>query len=234
MADLYYAQINALSTNDINALKKSKPADRVNMFCPAGESVSVQTLTLLNDIAAPLKFIELENEMTLYFSLGQDSMQKNVNIIPLSGIKMPEQLLKAVSPEKKKRVKRQTAKSKEKTVKENPVKEEPVAEPVKEEEFVPPETEAVDNNTADSKAVKWIYPGAEKAFSEECGLDKDYVNRDAIVEFAAAAFYKYNEASKAISEIKAKYGDEIAEIFKKKAASLIMYFDGAAFKKADV
>ena len=44
--------------------------------------------------------------MTLYFSLGQDSMQKNVNIIPLSGIKVPEQLLKAVSPEKKKRAKR--------------------------------------------------------------------------------------------------------------------------------
>ena len=229
MADLYYAQINALSANDINALKKSKPADRVNMFCPAGESVSVQTLTLLNDIAAPLKFIELENEMTLYFSLGQDSMQKNVNIIPLSGIKVPEQLLKAVSPEKKKRAKRQTAKSKEKVV-----KEEPVAEPVKEDTFVSPEAEAVDNNIADSKAVKWIYPGAEKAFSDECGLDKNYVNRDAIVEFAAAAFYKYNEASKAISEIKAKYGDEIAEIFKKKAASLIMYFDGAAFKKADV
>ena len=182
------------------------------MFCPAGESVSVQTLTLLNNIAAPLKFIELENEMTLYFSLGQDSMQKNVNIIPLSGIKMPEQLLKAVSPEKKKRVKRQTAKSKEKTVKEDPVKEdpvkeEPVAEPVKEEEFVPPETVYVNNDTADSKAVKWIYPGAEKAFSDECGLDKDYVNRDAIVEFAAAAFYKHNEASKAIAEIKAKYGD---------------------------
>lgn len=229
MADLYYAQINALSANDINALKKSKPADRVNMFCPAGESVSVQTLTLLNDIAAPLKFIELENEMTLYFSLGQDSMQKNVNIIPLSGIKVPEQLLKAVSPEKKKRAKRQTAKSKEKAV-----KEEPVAEPTKENDFVPPETEAVSNDTAGSKVVKWIYPGAEKAFSDECGLDKNYVNRDAIVEFAAAAFYKYNEASKAISEIKAKYGDEIAEIFKKKAASLIMYFDGAAFKKADV
>lgn len=234
MADLYYAQINALSANDINALKKSKPADRVNMFCPAGESVSVQTLMLLNDIAAPLKFIELENEMTLYFSLGQDSVQKNVNIIPLSGIKVPEQLLKTGSSEKKKRAKRQTAKSKEKTVKENPVKEEPVAEPVKEEESVPPETEAVGKNTADSKAVKWIYPGAEKAFSDECGLDKNYVNRDAIVEFAAAAFYKYNEASKAISEIKVKYGDEIAEIFKKKAASLIMYFDGAAFKKADV
>lgn len=234
MADLYYAQINALSANDINELKKSKPADRVNMFCPAGESVSVQTLMLLNDIAAPLKFIELENEMTLYFSLGQDSVQKNVNIIPLSGIKVPEQLLKTGSSEKKKRAKRQTAKSKEKTVKENPVKEEPVAEPVKEEESVPPETEAVGKNTTDSKAVKWIYPGAEKAFSEECGLDKDYVNRDAIVEFAAAAFYKHNEASKTISEIKAKYGDEIAEIFKKKAASLIMYFDGAAFKKADV
>ena len=109
-----------------------------------------------------------------------------------------------------------------------------MAESVKEEEFVPPETEAVDNNTADSKAVKWIYPGAKKAFSDECGLDKDYTNRDAIVEFAAAAFYKHNEASKAIAEIRAKYGDEIAEIFKKKAASLIMYFDGAAFKKADV
>lgn len=234
MADLYYAQINALSVNDINALKKSKPADRVNMFCSAGESVSVQTLMLLNDIAAPLKFIELENEMTLYFSLGQDSVQKNVNIIPLSGIKVPEQLLKACSSEKKKRAKRQTAKSKEKTVKEDSVKEEPVAELAKEDDFVPPETEAVNNNTADSKAVKWIYPGAEKAFSDECGLDKNYVNRDAIVEFAAAAFYKYNEASKAISEIKTKYGDEIAEIFKKKAASLIMYFDGAAFKKADV
>jgi len=231
MADLYYAQINALSANDINALKKSKPADRVNMFCPAGESVSVQTLMLLNDIAAPLKFIELENEMTLYFSLGQDSVQKNVNIIPLSGIKVPEQLLKAGSSEKKKRTKRQTAKPKEKTVKEHP-EVEPAK--VKEDDFVPPETEAVNSDTSDSKAVKWIYPGAEKAFSEECGLDKDYVNRDAIVEFAAAAFYKYNEASKAITEIKAKYGDEIAETFKKKAASLIMYFDGAAFKKADI
>lgn len=231
MADLYYAQINALSANDINALKKSKPADRINMFCPAGESVSVQTLTLLNDIAAPLKFIELENEMTLYFSLGQDSVQKNVNIIPLSGIKVPEQLLKAGSSEKKKRAKRQTAKPKEKTVKENP-EVEPAK--VKEDDFVPPETEAVNSNTSDSKAVKWIYPGAEKAFSEECGLDKDCANRDAIVEFAAAVFYKYNEASKAIAEIKTKYGDEIAETFKKKAASLIMYFDGAAFKKADV
>lgn len=231
MADLYYAQINALSANDINALKKSKPADRINMFCPAGESVSVQTLTLLNDIAAPLKFIELENEMTLYFSLGQDSVQKNVNIIPLSGIKVPEQLLKTGSSEKKKRAKRQTAKPKEKTVKGNP-EVEPAK--VKEDDFVPPETEIVNSDTSDNKAVKWIYPGAEKAFSEECGLDKDYVNRDAIVEFAAAAFYKYNEASKAIAEIKAKYGDEIAETFKKKAASLIMYFDGAAFKKADV
>lgn len=74
--------------------------------------------------------------------------------------------------------------------------------------------ETVNSDTSDSKAVKWIYPGAEKAFSEECGLDKDYVNRDAIVEFAAAAFYKYNEASKAIAEIKTKYGDEIAETFK--------------------
>ena len=231
MADLYYAQINALSANDINALKKSKPADRINMFCPAGESVSVQTLTLLNDIAAPIKFIELENEMTLYFSLGQDSVQKNVNIIPLSGIKVPEQLLKTGSSEKKKRAKRQTAKPKEKTVKGNP-EVEPAK--VKEDDFVPPETEIVNSDTSDNKAVKWIYPGAEKAFSEECGLDKDYVNRDAIVEFAAAAFYKYNEASKAIAEIKAKYGDEIAETFKKKAASLIMYFDGAAFKKADV
>lgn len=231
MADLYYAQINALSANDINALKKSKPADRINMFCPAGESVSIQTLMLLNDIAAPLKFIELESEMTLYFSLGQDSVQKNVNIIPLSGIKVPEQLLKTGSSEKKKRAKRQAAKPKEKTVKEDP-ETEPAK--VKEDDFVPPETETVNSNTSDSKAVKWIYPGAEKAFSEECGLDKDYVNRDAIVEFAAAAFYKYNEASKAIAEIKAKYGDEIAETFKKKAASLIMYFDGAAFKKADV
>lgn len=233
MADLYYAQINALSANDINALKKSKPADRVNMFCPAGESVSVQTLMLLNDIAASLKFIELENEMTLYFSLGQDSVQKNVNIIPLSGIKVPEQLLKTGSSEKKKRAKRQTAKPKEKTVKEDP-EVEPAK--VKEDDFVPPETETetVNSDISDSKAVKWIYPGAEKAFSEECGLDKDYVNRDAIVEFAAAAFYKYNEASKAIAEIKAKYGDEITETFKKKAASLIMYFDGAAFKKADV
>ena len=231
MADLYYAQINALSANDINALKRSKPADRINMFCPAGESVSVQTLTLLNDIAAPLKFIELENEMTLYFSLGQDSVQKNVNIIPLSGIKVPEQLLKTGSSEKKKRAKRQTAKPKEKTVKGDP-EVEPAK--VKEDDFVPPETEIVNSDTSDNKAVKWIYPGAEKAFSEECGLDKDYVNRDAIVEFAAAAFYKYNEASKAIAEIKAKYGDEIAETFKKKAASLIMYFDGAAFKKADV
>ena len=231
MADLYYAQINALSANDINALKKSKPADRINMFCPAGESVSVQTLTLLNDIAAPIKFIELENEMTLYFSLGQDSVQKNVNIIPLSGIKVPEQLLKTGSSEKKKRAKRQTAKPKEKTVKGNP-EVEPAK--VKEDDFVPPETEIVNSDTSDSKAVKWIYPGAEKAFSEECGLDKDYVSRDAIVEFAAAAFYKYNEVSKAIAEIKAKYGDEIAETFKKKASSLIMYFDGAAFKKADV
>lgn len=231
MADLYYAQINALSANDINALKKSKPADRVNMFCPAGESVSVQTLILLNDIAAPLKFIELENEMTLYFSLGQDSVQKNVNIIPLSGIKVPEQLLKTGSSEKKKRAKRQTAKPKEKTVKEDP-EVEPTK--VKEDDFVPPEAETVNSDTSDNKAVKWIYSGAEKAFSEECGLDKNYVNRDAIVEFAAAAFYKYNEASKAIAEIKAKYGDEIAETFKKKAASLIMYFDGAAFKKADV
>lgn len=231
MADLYYAQINALSANDINTLKKSKPADRINMFCPAGESVSVQTLMLLNDIAAPLKFIELESEMTLYFSLGQDSVQKNVNIIPLSGIKVPEQLLKTGSSEKKKRAKRQAAKPKEKIVKEDPEVEPAKA---KEDDFVPPETEAVNSNTSDSKAVKWIYPGAEKAFSEECGLDKDYVNRDAIVEFAAAAFYKYNEASKAIAEIKAKYGDKIAEAFKKKAASLIMYFDGAAFKKADV
>lgn len=231
MADLYYAQINALSANDINTLKKSKPADRINMFCPAGESVSVQTLMLLNDIAAPLKFIELESEMTLYFSLGQDSVQKNVNIIPLSGIKVPEQLLKTGSSEKKKRAKRQAAKPKEKIVKEDPEVELAKA---KEDDFVPPETEAVNSNTSDSKAVKWIYPGAEKAFSEECGLDKDYVNRDAIVEFAAAAFYKYNEASKAIAEIKAKYGDKIAETFKKKAASLIMYFDGAAFKKADV
>ena len=231
MADLYYAQINALSANDINALKRSKPADRINMFCSAGESVSVQTLTLLNDIAAPLKFIELENEMTLYFSLGQDSVQKNVNIIPLSGIKVPEQLLKTGSSEKKKRAKRQTAKPKEKTVKGDP-EVEPAK--VKEDDFVPPETEIVNSDTSDNKAVKWIYPGAEKAFSEECGLDKDYVNRDAIVEFAAAAFYKYNEASKAIAEIKAKYSDEIAETFKKKAASLIMYFDGAAFKKADV
>lgn len=234
MADLYYAQINALSANDINALKKSKPADRVNMFCPAGESVSVQTLMLLNDIAASLKFIELENEMTLYFSLGQDSVQKNVNIIPLSGIKVPEQLLKTGSSEKKKRAKRQTAKPKEKTVKEDP-EVEPAK--VKEDDFVPPEAETVNSDTSDrsdSKEVKWIYPGAEKAFSEECGLDKDYANRDAIVEFAAAAFYKYNEASKAIAEIKAKYGDEIAETFKKKAASLIMYFDGAAFKKADI
>ena len=231
MADLYYAQINALSANDINTLKKSKPADRINMFCPAGERVSVQTLMLLNDIAAPLKFIELESEMTLYFSLGQDSVQKNVNIIPLSGIKVPEQLLKTGSSEKKKRAKRQAAKPKEKIVKEDPEVEPAKA---KEDDFVPPETEAVNSNTSDSKAVKWIYPGAEKAFSEECGLDKDYVNRDAIVKFAAAAFYKYNEASKAIAEIKAKYGDEIAETFKKKAASLIMYFDGAAFKKADV
>lgn len=231
MADLYYAQINALSANDINALKKSKPADRINMFCPAGESVSVQTLMLLNDIAAPLKFIELESEMTLYFSLGQDSVQKNVNIIPLSGIKVPEQLLKTGSSEKKKRAKRQAAKPKEKIVKEDP-EVEPAK--VKEDDFVPPETEAVNSNPSDNKAVRWIYPGAEKAFSEECGLDNDYVNRDAIVEFAAAAFYKYNEASKAIAEIKAKYGDEIAETFKKKAASLIMYFDGAAFKKADV
>lgn len=231
MADLYYAQINALSANDINTLKKSKPADRINMFCPAGESVSVQTLMLLNDIAAPLKFIELESEMTLYFSLGQDSVQKNVNIIPLSGIKVPEQLLKTGSSEKKKRAKRQAAKPKEKIVKEDPEVEPAKA---KEDDFVPPETEAVNSNTSDSKAVKWIYPGAEKAFSEECGLDKDYVNRDAIVEFAAAVFYKYNEASKAIAEIKAKYGDKIAEAFKKKATSLIMYFDGAAFKKADV
>ena len=75
---------------------------------------------------------------------------------------------------------------------------------------------------------------AEKYFSDNCGVPEDMKERDKILDFAAKAFSRHFKVSEAINEISQKYGDDIAEYFKKSASALVLAFDKAALKQVDV
>lgn len=249
MADLYYAQINALSTNDINTLKKSKPVDKVNLFCPTDEVVSVQTLTMLNDVAAQLRFIELENEMTLYFSLGRDSMQKGINIIPLSGINVPTGMLgkngtekKKRAPRKKKEIKNDVIEKDAPPVEEPKSQEDPVTKAVSDKNIEmpePTETAMAENTDTESGNNEisgdiWISNNAKEYFASHSGIPDDAPDRDSMIDNIAAIIHKHKKISMAIAEIEEKYSKEVADAIQKNINMLIIYIDGGMFKEKDI
>lgn len=249
MADLYYAQINALSTNDINTLKKSKPVDKVNLFCPTDEVVSVQTLTMLNDVAAQLRFIELENEMTLYFSLGRDSMQKGINIIPLSGINVPTGMLgkngtekKKRAPRKKKEIKNDVIEKDAPPVEEPKSQEDPVTKAVSDKNIEmpePTETAMAENTDTESGNNEisgdiWISNNAKEYFASHSGIPDDAPDRDSMIDNIAAIIHKHKKISMAIAEIGEQYSKEIADAIQKNINMLIIYIDGGMFKEKDI
>ena len=249
MADLYYVQINALSANDINMLRKSKPVDKVNLFCPTDETVSVQTLTMLNDVAAQLRFIELENEMTLYFCLGQDSMQKGINIIPLSGINVPTGMLGKNGTEKKKRAPRKKKETKNDVIEkdvspaeESKSQEDPVAKVVSDKNIEMPEpTEATAAENTDTESGNneisgdiWVSNNAKEYFASHSGIPDDAPDRDNMIDNIAAIIHKHKKISMAIAEIEEKYSKEIADAIKNNINMLIIYIDGGMFKEKDI
>ena len=249
MADLYYAQINALSANDINMLKKSKPVDKVNLFCPTDEVVSVQTLTMLNDVAAQLRFIELENEMTLYFCLGQDSMQKGINIIPLSGINVPTGMLgkngtekKKRAPRKKKEMKNDVIEKDAPPVEESKSQEDPVTKAVSDKNTEmpePTETAMAENTDTESGNNEisgdiWVSNNAKEYFASHSGIPDDAPDRDGMIDNIAAIIHKHKKISMAIAEIEEKYSKEVADAIQKNINMLIIYIDGGMFKEKDI
>lgn len=249
MADLYYAQINALSANDINTLKKSKPVDKVNLFCPTDEVVSVQTLTMFNDVAAQLRFIELKNEMTLYFCLGQDSMQKGINIIPLSGINVPTGMLgkngtekKKRAPRKKKEIKNDVIEKDASPVEESKSQEDPVTKAVSDKNTEipePTETAMAENTDTESGNNEisgdiWVSNNAKEYFASHSGIPDDAPDRDSMIDNIAAIIHKHKKISTAIAEIGEQYSKEIADAIQKNINMLIIYIDGGMFKEKDI
>lgn len=231
MSDLFYARIDELGAADFRALNKSKPADKVNMFCPEDYSVSIDSLMLLNDVAATIKYIKLESEATLYFCLGQDSMQKNVNIVPLSGITVPGELLKAASTKKTSTEKRTRTRraAEEKPVKadDKPVEQKPA---MNEPEPVDENIHADEPEESILAADKWISANARETFAKQCGIPDSVPNKDAIIDDISDIIYKCKNLNDAVEKVSAKYAASVSDPVKANINEISIYITGTAFK----
>ena len=225
MANTYYVKLDEISSNDVKLLTGTtvKPADKVMVLLQEGVSFSADELMALNGISASIEFIRLESEADLYFYLGMNYKANDKSVF-LSGINIPENKLKAMNAgtEKKKRAPKKKQESK----------------PAKHEYMNPPEKDSAggedEEEKADNDKVEWMRDGSEKYFSDNCGVPEDMKERDKILDFAAKAFSRHFKVSEAINEISQKYGDDIAEYFKKSASALVLAFDKAALKQVDV
>lgn len=226
MANTYYVKLDEISSDDVKLLTGAavKPADKLMVLLQEGVSFSADELMVLNGISASIEFIKLESEADLYFYLGMN-FKSNDKSVFLSGINIPENILKAMNAgtEKKKRAPKKKQESK----------------PSKREYMNPPKKDSSDGETerdekADSDKIKWMRDGSKKYFSDNCGIPEDMKERDKILDFAAKAFSKHFKVSEAVNDIANEYGDDIAEYFKKSAGALVLAFDKAALKQVDV
>lgn len=169
MANTYYVKLDEISSNDVKLLTGTtvKPADKVMVLLQEGVSFSADELMALNGISASIEFIRLESEADLYFYLGMNYKANDKSVF-LSGINIPENILKAMNAgtEKKKRAPKKKQESK----------------PAKHEYMNPPEKDSAggedEEEKADNDKIEWMRDGSEKYFSDNCGVPEDMKERD--------------------------------------------------------
>ena len=223
MSSIYYGKVNSLTQENYSELSKSKPTDKIILFCGADESISADQLIPLNNVSAKVEYQKIESEADMYFILGMN-FQSGTSVF-LGGIHVPEQIMQAMGTSGTKRRKPRRTKAEEMVqIKEN-------SNPQEQKE--PAFTEKTEASSKVYKGIQWMSDSSKEAFWKYCGVPEDTPDRDVVVNEIAKIISEKSSAKEMVKYIKEKY-PEIAENVKRNIKSSITCFKGAAFKDSTI
>lgn len=245
MENIFYGKLNELSPEEYKKLQASKSTDKVVLICESGQTILMDTLAQLNQIAAKIEYVVFHSDVDLYFYLGMNYQLGNA--VFLGNIKVPhqiQQIMETASGQKKRKPRKvreenksenaeNVAEAKVEQAKDNKT-EVCMEQESKSELSESASEEKMDASSKEEDEIHWMTEHSRETFNRYCGIPDDVPNREEVINDIAHIIDRENSWKEILNQLQKKYPEEYVRVIQKNIDTLSVCFNGAAFKRKDI